>query len=537
MMKALWWSSNKQLMTIMKTTLICLCWLLVGVSAETQASQQWVTLNDAVTFPINDILSMKGDEYAFELPDGKTVTHPKSSVFCVGSGCQTERQLTINGCPTIGDMIMPVTMSEFAVNNAFNMGMRDWQSKEGEPSRLYSLVNPQERQFKYVSLRATGSGQGFKDFAAGKLDFMFASRQPKPEEAQAIYGVADSSQALVRRHEHLIGFDAVRVVIHPNNPLKALSIEQLANIFSGKITNWSALGGNDTAIKAYIPPSDSAAYGMFNSKVMEEHGVMYAEQSVTTLPSNRELLRTVNSDESAIAFYAAGHSGRLPQHSVNIIDDCGITHTPDDFAIKTSEYPLAHPLFLYTHPEYTESHAADVVAFMKSDQGQLGLDEYNGIVTTLPQRQSPAVSHTTLQRLIQSQHEAERALAQVLQQSQRLSSTFHFKTGSADLSAEKQDELKRLTNYLMRSELSQQKLMVVGFTSPQEADANNALALRRAEVIAEALQALGVEIDVVKGAGSIAPVACDTMKQQQVKNQRVEIWLQDRVSLAQIPKL
>lgn len=522
---------------MMKMKYVCLFMLLIGSSSLVQADQQWVTLNDAMTFPITKIQSMKGDQYVFELPDGQTSTHLKKSVFCVGTGCQTKRQLTLNGCPTIGEMIMPVSMSEFAVNHSFNMGMRDWQNRHGEPSRLYSLVNPEQRQFKYMSLRATGSGKGFKDFATGKLDFMFASRRPKPEEAQAIYGVTDSRHDSVRQNEHLIGYDAVRVVIHPDNPIEALRIEQLAKIFSGEITNWSALGGDNLPINAYIPPSDSAAYSMFKRKVLAEHDRVYTETSLTTLPSNREILRTVNSDAAAIAFYAAGHKGRLVQNIVNIIDDCGVTHTADDFAIKTNEYPLAHPLFLYTHPDHTTEDAREVVAFMKSDQGQLGLDEYNGIVTTLPQRQSSDVSHTVLRYLAQSENKAEGQLADVLQQSQRLSSTFHFEEGSAAMTADNQDELQRLVRYLARNELSQKKMIVLGFAGETENVPTQELALNRAKGVAQALQRVGVEIDVVKGFDAIAPVACKTMTQQRHKNQRVEVWIQDRLSLAQVPKL
>lgn len=509
--------------------------LAVSMTFTVFADQQLVTLNDASTFPIDDIQSIQKNDYVFSMPDGQLERYPKSDIFCAATGCDTAAQLTLNGCPTIGDMIMPVGIADYAVNNEFNMGMRNWSNIHGESSHLYSMVNPESRQFRYIALQAEGTGSGFKNLAEGKLDFVFASRRPKSEEAKVIYDVSSREDSLVKRHEHLIAYDAVRVLVHPENPVAKLSIEQLSKIFSGEITNWSEVGGDNIAIKAFIPPDNSVAYGMFKTKIMQEHDRVYDDE-LTTLASNRQLLRRVNSDISAIAFYAAGHRGRLAQNIVSIVDDCGVEFTADDFAIKTTEYPLAHRLYIYTHPEHTGEQANELVAFMQSDRTQFSLDKVRGIVTTLPQRQIPEDALALMSSLSESSVKADNDLANTLRRSQRLSSTIHFSKNSAELSKVERSEVGRLARYLERNRLSQTKVIVVGFASQQENAEATSLSLNRAEKVASALQELDIKADVVKGVGDIAPVACNAMTYQQHKNQRVEIWLQDKQSLALLAK-
>lgn len=509
--------------------------LYLSSSTVLLAGQQQLlaTLNDATTFPI-DTMSIEGKRYGFDLPDGQSMSYLKTDVFCAGSGCQTKKYLTINGCPTIGTIIMPVSIADYAVNNDFNMGLNDWKNQYGEPSRLYSLVNADKRDLRYVSMRSEGSGSGFKDFADGKLDFMFASRRPTNDEAQAIYGVASNNAGAVKSNEYLLGYDAVRVIVHPDNPIKKLSIEQLSKVFSGEITNWSELGGQDMVIKAYVPSSNAAAYGMFKSKVMNEHGRLFSDDELKTLSSNVKLLRKVNSDVSAIAFYAAGHRGRLPQNALNVVDDCGIEHTADNFSIKTTEYPLAHPLYIYTHQDHTDDMSMELIDFITSDGAQYGLEQLRGVSTTLPELQVAQQSLVRLDELAESANKGDVALAKLVAGSQRLSSRFHFDEGQAELGALNRTEVKRLARYLERNKISKTKVLLIGFATEQESETSPGLALKRAKSVEGALRERGISVDVVKGFSDVAPVSCDTMKYQGYKNRRVEVWLQNKHKLVKL---
>jgi phosphate transport system substrate-binding protein len=156
----------------------------------------------------------------------------------------------------------------------------------------------------------------------------------------------------------LIGRDAIAVLVNENNPLSALSKQQLKAIFSGQITNWSQVGGDDMPIKVYIVKAASATRHVFAATILED--------------AQYNNVKTITPD-AKIASLIAREPGAIGQLSFAfIVDRKGIkplTIDDQEATVHNSNYPITRPLFIVTKGE----PSGKVKAFLDwalSEQGQ-----------------------------------------------------------------------------------------------------------------------------------------------------------------------
>lgn len=102
-------------------------------------------------------------------------------------------------------------------------------------AETYQAAHPEVR----ISVTGGGSGTGIASLINGTVDIANASRQIKDEE------VAEAEANGVEPLEHIIARDAIAVIVHPENPVEQLTLKQISDIYSGKISNWSEVGGED----------------------------------------------------------------------------------------------------------------------------------------------------------------------------------------------------------------------------------------------------------------------------------------------------
>lgn len=190
---------------------------------------------------------------------------------------------------------------------------------------------------------------GLRALAAGKIELAGAGRFLTPAEKAA---------GLV---EHLIGWDALAVVVHAGNPVENLNREQLKGLFSGKIGNWRELGGADLAVQVVSSPVGS---GMRAAAV---------ELVLGALPmTRRELIsaRVADSDDQ-VARYPGGicllsHS-MVQAREVKVLAVEGVLPTRESVANR--RYPLVKPLQLVTRGQ-PRGLTAQFVEFSRSAEGQ-----------------------------------------------------------------------------------------------------------------------------------------------------------------------
>ncbi|MDP6344183.1 MAG: phosphate ABC transporter substrate-binding protein [Alphaproteobacteria bacterium] len=156
----------------------------------------------------------------------------------------------------------------------------------------------------------------------------------------------------------LIGKDAIAVIVHRDNPVKALTTAQLKGIFTGKIKNWSELGGPDLAINAYVVKKGSATRKVFANKVLG--GAKYQGAKVVT--PDAKMVTTVIRDKGAIGQISfAFLSGKKAVVAVAINGQAATVENPD--------YPITRPLHLTTKGT-PQGEAKAFIAWALSPAGQ-----------------------------------------------------------------------------------------------------------------------------------------------------------------------
>ncbi len=205
-----------------------------------------------------------------------------------------------------------------------------------------------------MSLSGGGSGEGVKALIDKTTDIATSSREIKKEE------VALAASKGVKPVAHVVAYDAIIPVVHPKNKVKNLSIDQLSQIYQGKITNWKEVGGDDLKIVVISRDSSSGTFESWDHFVMKKAKVTPRAQM---LASNGALVTAVAKNKYAIAYLGIGYVNK----SVKPLQVNGITASVQTAMSK--EYPMSRELYMYTNRE-PEGHVAKYIAFVKSADGQ-----------------------------------------------------------------------------------------------------------------------------------------------------------------------
>jgi len=177
-----------------------------------------------------------------------------------------------------------------------------------------------------------GSSVGVKAAAQGTADIGNASREVKPEE------LAEFPNLKV----HVIARDGIAIVVHPDTVVDGLTVEQVRDIFSGKITNWSEVGGVDAAIIVASREEGSGTRDAFQELVM---GDALITENAILQQSNGALRTTVANTPNAIAYLSFGYLDK----SVKVLHLDGVEATEENASNGT--YPVVRPLNMLTNGE------------------------------------------------------------------------------------------------------------------------------------------------------------------------------------------
>jgi phosphate transport system substrate-binding protein len=205
-----------------------------------------------------------------------------------------------------------------------------------------------------ISLSGGGSGEGIKALIDKTTDIATSSREIKDKEVELAKSRGINPVA------HVVAYDAIIPVVHPKNKVTNLSIDQLSQIYQGKITNWKEVGGDDLQIVVISRDSSSGTFESWDHFVMKKARVAPKAQM---LASNGALVTAVAKNKYAIAYLGIGYVNKsVKQVMVN-----GIKASIQTAMSK--EYPFSRELYMYTNGE-PEGQIAKYIAFVKSAAGQ-----------------------------------------------------------------------------------------------------------------------------------------------------------------------
>ena len=205
-----------------------------------------------------------------------------------------------------------------------------------------------------MSLSGGGSGEGIKALIDKTTDIATSSREIKDKEVEL------AKTKGVNPVAHVVAFDAIIPVVHPKNKVSNLSIDQLSQVYQGKITNWKELGGEDLKIVVISRDSSSGTFESWDHFVMKKAKVTPRAQM---LASNGALVTAVSKNKYAIAYLGIGYVNK----SVKPLQVNGITASLQTAMSK--EYPFSRELYMYINGE-PQGATAKYLAFVKSAEGQ-----------------------------------------------------------------------------------------------------------------------------------------------------------------------
>ncbi len=214
-----------------------------------------------------------------------------------------------------------------------------------------------------ISLSGGGSGEGIKAMIDGSTDIATSSREIKDNEMARAKGKGVSPV------EHVVAIDAIVPIVHPSNKVKGLTLDQLSQIYQGKITNWKEVGGDNLAIVVISRDSSSGTYESWGHLVLNGAKVTPKSQLQA---SNGAVVQTVSKNRYAIGYIGLGYLNR----SVKSLAVNGIQGSKETVLAKA--YPVARPLYMYTNGQ-PKGDVAGFIRYVLSPAGQK-LVEKDGFV-------------------------------------------------------------------------------------------------------------------------------------------------------------
>ncbi|WP_373388244.1 substrate-binding domain-containing protein [Pseudomonas alcaligenes] len=355
---------------------------------------------------------------------------------------------------------------------------------------------------------AHGSGTGFVALQDGSADLAASSRPIKDAEAASLQALGDMRGIDA---EQVIAIDGLAIIVHPRNPVQALTTEQLAAVFAGEIRDWGALGGQPGAIRLYARDDKSGTFDTFKELVLAAHGKSLAA-GAQRFESSTQLSDQVSQDPDGIGFIGLPYVRQ--SKPLAIADGQSQPMLPSTTLIATEDYPLSRRLFLYNPPGTANEWVNALVQFAHSPAGQAIVEQSGFIPQTVQAVEvEPSAGMPADYRRLASE-------------AKRLSVNFRFQEGSAELDNKARRDVARVLEYLKANDKLRQKAVLVGFGDPKNDPARAALLSKlRAMAVRRDLSKGGVIFREITGLGEQMPVAANSGDEGRMKNRRVEVWV------------
>ena len=409
------------------------------------------------------------------------------------------------GSNTIGAKLMPALVKGFLQR----LGAQDLKEERPKPEEtLVSFQLPGSTTREAVAIRAHGSSTSFQALGNDTAQLGMSSRPVKADEVERLAGMGDM---LSRACEHVVGLDGLAVIVNQSNPVTALTVVQVARIFSGEITDWSEVGGSPGPISLYARDDKSGTFDSFSSMVL---GGRKLRPDAKRFEDSNALSDDVAADPRGIGFIGLPYVRN--SKALALSDEGTLPMLPSPFTVATEDYVLSRRLFLYSPAVPSHAWTLSFIEFALSDEGQEIVERVGFIPQTIEIEQIYARDDmpSKFQEFLASSS------------SQRLSLTFRFRSSEDMLDAKAVRDLDRVVRFLARPENRRKRIYLLGFSdSSGGRSINMRLSEGRAKSIAREFAARGITPENVIGMGSEMPVASNESVDGQNKNRRVEVWV------------
>jgi phosphate transport system substrate-binding protein len=221
----------------------------------------------------------------------------------------------------------------------------------------------QSHEGSTIEVSGGGSGTGIAALMNGTTDVANISRPLSDRERQQL---SENGQPAV---ETPVALDAIAIYVNEQNPVRSLTIAQLAEVFMGRITRWSEIGGADAPIVLYSRENNSGTYAYFKEHVL---GGRDFAASAQTLPGTSAVINAVSRDPNGIGYGGIGYGTGVK--ALPISAEGGESIEPTLENTTSGLYPLSRSLFMVTRGE-PRGMARDFIDWVRGPQGQSLVDQ------------------------------------------------------------------------------------------------------------------------------------------------------------------
>jgi len=501
--------------------------------AATAIQAQEITLRSIdESFTMSGTLAgFDGQNYQLESSVG-TLLLGVDAVTCEGAACPDLlidiQEFTIAGSKTMGTQMMPLLIEAYA----FSLGA-DLETEIISDSRvIYSILDSAGEIYAAITLDLGSSADAFTALENGDAFIGLSSRRVTESERNRFLraGKGDLTSAA---QERILGLDGLAIALNPANPVQSLSLEQISDIFAGNILNWREVGGLDLPISIYRQNGSAGSTQVFDTLVMAPSRRSLSNIAFI-LDDSDAIADAVMNDRNGIGIISVANDPNA--NTVALRSICGQITTPTDFSIKTEEYPMSRRLFAYVNGRKLPEKVAGLLDFITSDAAQevvVRAGFANQAVTTASLNdQGRRLAHALIAERDRPSLELLQELVASIQDAERMSLTFRFKSGSVAPDNRAERDIIRLAEMLRQGAFDGKRLLIIGFADNIGAiNENQRLSQARAESVRDTLlETVGtanignVQFTPV-GYGKLSPIGCNETEDGRDTNRRVEIWV------------
>ncbi len=370
-------------------------------------------------------------------------------------------------------------------------------------ARAYEAATPG------VSVRweGLGSATAFPGLFDGSAQIGAASRAINAKE------LGQAKDLDVSLREYILGYDGIAVVVNPTNAVTKLDLDQLAALFTGEVGDWSRVGGAPGPVRVVSRPSYSGTHGFFRDHVLrkgKKDSQAGFAASAQFVERSEDVLREVARDPAAIGYVGMG----TLRPGVIVVavgaSAAGPFLRPDTETVRRGEYPIYRPLLLYSRGE-PRGEVRRFLAWVLAGDGRKLIAAHDFIPGDVPE---------TIRRTAEAEPGTQ-APADEAPHVYRI----RFDYGRVALDAEARARLREVVSAAQRSG---GRLRIVGNADASgSVEANRRVALARANLVADRLEAMGLDRQAlfVEVGGSDTPLATNRTTEGRRENRRVDIQI------------
>lgn len=218
----------------------------------------------------------------------------------------------------------------------------------------------------FIAVTGGGSGTGIAALLSGSCDVAQSSRTIKEKE------IKEAEAKNIHPQEFKVALDGLAVVVHKDNPINSLTIDQLADIFMGKIRNWKDIGGQDLEIVLLSREVNSGTHIYFKEKVLRKGHEKGSEEffdGALLMPSSQAIADEISQNPNAVGYYGMGYSSPTQKFLAISKNAESPAYLPTIENVMSGKYYISRPLLFYTNGNPSE-FVQKFLDFVLSERGQ-----------------------------------------------------------------------------------------------------------------------------------------------------------------------